>query len=219
MSGTSNEKALSNKRASHVADVEQLLDPKDAHLASRDVDAYCELTPPIDPPLLMHHITLKSGGLHGGESRKPGNLRFNWRKLTSEFADMVMNTVGVISVPHLIPFAALSIWNRFWTHATVQLSREQSTALFAMWHRKDADHKIDINKAFMETNELPQVFRLPLLNKSEFAVILSDLVTLDCVEIEDVAMRVGSDDLLLKKRARRTERCSRRHGHLAFPYV
>lgn len=180
---TPNTAAMSEKRDSMVAEVAKLLDEKDAHLAARLVDAFCALTPPKDPPITWHLITAHSGGLRGGETRKPGNIRFNWRKLYQELGDMVLNTAGAIAVPVLIPFAALSLWNKFQAHATIPLSREQATAIFAMWHRKDANHKIGKARALEEINVLLAVFKLPSLDHGELDVILRDLAALDCIEV------------------------------------
>jgi len=94
-----------------------------------------------------------------------------------------LNTAGAIAVPVLIPFAALSLWNKFCAHSTIPLSREQATAIFAMWHRKDANHKIKKPRALEEINVLLAVFKLPALDDGELDVILRDLVALDCIEL------------------------------------
>jgi hypothetical protein len=182
-SHTPDTKALTAKQGSLVEEVSKLLDERDAHLAPRLVEAFCALTPPQDPPIVFHLLTARSGGLRGGETRKPGNIRFNWRKLYQELGDMILNAAGAIAVPVLIPFAALSLWNKFWTHATIPLSREQATAIFAMWHRKDANHKIAKPRALEEINALLVVFKLPPLDEAELEVILRDLAALECVEV------------------------------------
>jgi len=127
-----NNEALRSQRESMIADVASDLDPADHAVAERIVDAFCQLTPPMERPPVIHMITLHSGGLQGGETTKPGNLRLNWNRFVRDCGDMVLTAAGVVAAPILIPFAALSLWNKYWTHATITLSREQATALFAM---------------------------------------------------------------------------------------
>jgi len=184
MDWTPDEKALNAKRAELIADVAAILDPVDAHLAGLIVEAFCQMTPPLEPPRMIHMITAQSGGLGGGETTKPGNLRLNWHKLVRSCGDMVLTAAGVAAHPVLIPFAALSLWNKYWTHATIPLSREQATALFAMWSRKDSKNRITRDVAIAAVNDLLAVFKLPLIDQKQFDVIERDLTHLRCIECD-----------------------------------
>ena len=184
MDWTPNNEALRSQRDSMVAEIAGLLDPADRAVAERIVDAFCDLTPPMKRPPVVHMITLKSGGLQGGETTKPGNLRLNWQRFVRDCGDMVLTAAGVIAVPILIPFAALSLWNKYWTHATIPLSREQATALFAMWTRKDDEQRTTRASAIEALNELLTVFKLPSVDAAEFAVIERDLIHLQCIELD-----------------------------------
>jgi len=177
--------ALKAKRAALIADVASILDPADCRIAEEIVDAFCHMTPPLEPPPVFHMITLHSGGLRGGETTKPGNLRLNWQNFVRDCGDMVLTAAGVIAVPILIPFAALSLWNKYWTHATIQLSREQAIALFAMWTRKDNRNRITRDAAIAAINELLTVFRLPSIEGKAFDVIERDLYRLQCIESDE----------------------------------
>jgi hypothetical protein len=185
MSYTPDNEAMERKRSELIGEVAKLLDPRDAKVAERVVDHFCRMSPPMDPPMLMHMITLDRGGRGGGQSRKPGNLALNWKRLRGESADLVLTAAGVIAVPWLIPFAALSIWNKFWTHATIELTKEQGASLCAMWHRCDNEHHIARSAALAETNQLFQVFEWPPLSEEAFTNILRDLEHLQCIEVTD----------------------------------
>jgi hypothetical protein len=175
--------ALNAKRTELIETTVKLLPARDSNLAERIVDSFCRLTPPEDPPIVMTYTTLRSGGYHGGESRKPGNLWLNWRKLFGELGDVVLNTVGAMATPWLIPFAALSLWNKLWAHATITLSREQAAALFAMWHRCNDDHRILRSLAYDETVALFTVFQWPALDLATFNGLLGELESIDCIEV------------------------------------
>ena len=180
-----NNEAFRSQRESMIADVASHLDPADHAVAERIVDAFCQLTPPMERPPVIHMITLQSGGLQGGATTKPGNLRLNWNRFVRDCGDMVLTAAGVVTAPILIPFAALSLWNKYWTHATITLSREQATALFAMWTRKDDENRIATDAAMAALNELLTVFKLPLIDDAEFDVIKRDLVRLRCIECDE----------------------------------
>ena len=175
--------AQERKRTALVADVSALLDPRDASIAERVVDHFCMLSPPMSPPVLMHMIRLNDFGRGGGESRKPGNLALNWHRLKREFPDIVMNTAGAIAVPWLIPFAALSIWNKVSSQATIELRKEHSTCLCAMWFRCDQNHHIDRETALRESGELFRIYGWPPLTGLQFDSYLQDLVAIECIEI------------------------------------
>lgn len=185
MDYTPDHTAQEAKRQELIATAAKTLGTEDPELAARFVDAFCQLTPPLKPPMLMHMITAQHGGHRGGQTRKPGNLRLNWRRLLGEFGDLSLTVASAVAVPPLIPFAALSLWNKLWTHSTIALSREHATALVAMWHRRDENHRIHRTKAHDEVNALFTVFTWPLLDAAAFAALLNELVALDCIELKD----------------------------------
>ena len=148
------------------------------------VDNFVRLSPPQDPPILMHMVVAKRGGHDGGMSRKPGNIRLNWRRLFMDSPDLILTGAGAIATPWLIPLAALSIFIKVWTHSAVSLSKEHAASLFAMWHRCDANRKIPINNAINYVNELFDVYSWPQIDEPQFRKILSDLAEIECITID-----------------------------------
>lgn len=185
MEFTSDTEALTAKRSELVANIAEILSADDTTLAERIVDAFCSLTPPQQPPVLMTYTVLRSGGYQGGYSRKPGNLWLNWKSLIRSLGDVVLTVGGAVATPWLIPFAALSLWNTVWTNAKVDLSREQAAALCAMWYRADEENNISRSMALQETNALFTVYKWSLLNIHGFNHLLRELEDLDCVEVND----------------------------------
>lgn len=170
------------KRLELIRLVANDLDAQDKHLAEYIVDSFCHLTPPKDAPVLIHYITLYDSGASGGDTRKPGNLRLNWKKLFGELGDIALNTVSAIAIPSLIPFAALSLWNTLWIHSNIPLSREHATTLYAMWQGRDTHNRISETDAQEKTGLLFQLYQWPPMELNVFSSILRDLVRLECIE-------------------------------------
>lgn len=171
------------KRAELVADFRALLGVDASEHAERIVNAFCSVSPPLEPPMVIEMITLHSGGRRGGNSRKPGNIVLNWRRLVQDSADLVLTGAGVVATPWLIPLAALSIFNKLWAHSSIDVSREQAACLFAMWHHRDENNRIEIDRAHSESAALFEVFTWPSLGRAEFDAVLHDLVQMRCVEL------------------------------------
>jgi hypothetical protein len=173
---------MREKRAELVQIAAESLDPRDTKLAERLVDSFCALTPPLDPPVVIQYITIHSRGTGGGMSRKAGNLWLNWRKFASEFGDLSLTVAGVVAEPRLAPLAALSIWNKVWTHSALQLSREHATVLYAMWQGRGKDNTLSEADAIEKSGVMFQLNGWLPLDRNGYVAILNDLEKLQCIE-------------------------------------
>jgi hypothetical protein len=173
------------KRAELVVDFQTLLGPDLSKYAERLANAFCEVSAPLDPPIVIEMITAHSGGRRGGQTRKPGNIVLNWRRFIQDSADLVLTGAGATTTPWLIPLAALSIFNKLWSHSSIDLTREQATCLYAMWHHCDKDHKIQVEHAHIECSSLFVVFDWHALERRKFDTILHDLAGLRCIEMPE----------------------------------
>lgn len=185
MEHTPDNTRLQEKRDELIQLVADVIGERDKVMASQIVDSFCSLTPPQDPPVVMHFITMNSRGYDGGESRKPGNLRLNWRKLLADSPDIGLNIAGVVATPYLVPLAALSLWNKLWGHSAIQLSKEHATVLYAMWQGRDTKNRIANSQAFEKAGVLFSVYQWPSLDKHAFEHILVELERIECIECED----------------------------------
>ena len=185
MEATPNYEARDAKHAELVTDMRSLLGDDVSEHAERLVNAFCSVNPPLEPPMVIEMITLHSGGRRGGNTRKPGNIILNWRRLVQDSADLVLTGAGVAATPWLIPLAALSIFNKLWSHSGIEVSREQAACLFAMWHHRDENNRIEIDRAHAESDALFDVFTWPSLERAGFEAVLQDLVQMRCVELPD----------------------------------
>jgi len=127
-------------------------------------------------------ITIHSQGARGGRSRKPGNLWVNWRKFASDFGDLSLTVASVAVEPKLIPLAALSIWNKIWSHSSIELTREHATVLYAMWQGRNNENKLTETDAFQKSGLMFQLNGWPALAQQQFDSIIEDLEQIKCIE-------------------------------------
>lgn len=66
--------------------------PYPERVAESVIDGFVSLTPPSIRPMAFEMITLRSAGLGGGESWKPGNIILNWRKLMDLVPELTITT-------------------------------------------------------------------------------------------------------------------------------
>ena len=185
MEHTPDNMRLQEKREELIQFVADVIGESDKVMASQIVDSFCSLTPPQDPPAVMHYITMNSRGYNGGQSRKPGNLRLNWKRFLVDFPDIGLNIAGVVATPYLAPLAVLSLWNKIWAHSAIQLSKEHATVLYAMWQGRDTQNCIESTQAFEKSVVLFGVYQWPPLDNHAFENILAELERIECVERQD----------------------------------
>lgn len=181
MQYTPDNDAKEKKRDELLALARRELGPLSSH-APFVVDNFTSLVAPQNPPIVLEMIVANRGGRSGGRSRKPGNILLNWRRLFGESPDLILTGAGVIATPWLIPLAALSIFNKLWANASIELTKEQATCLFAMWHRCDDHHVIDHATAGASCRELFSVYLWPEPSDQLLCHIYQDLQTLRCIE-------------------------------------
>lgn len=185
MDYTEDNNRLHEKRTELIRIATDALDPRDSNIAARIVDSFCSMSPPLEPPVFIEMITIHSQGARGGRSRKPGNLWLNWRKFSSDFGDLSLTVAGVVVEPKLIPLAALSIWNKIWSHSSIELSREHATVLYAMWQGRNYENKLSEADAFQKSGLMFQLNGWPPLAQQQFDSITEDLQQFQCIEKND----------------------------------
>jgi hypothetical protein len=185
--------ALDAKREEIIGLAHEALGSKSLDVSGRIFDAFCRLTPPEDPPRFMTLVLASGGGSRGGETRKPGNIFLNWRNLLGDLPDAVLTVAGAANTPYLIPLAALSIWNKLWSHSSIPLTPEMATTLVAMWQHRRGDDRINRTEAFEKTNLLLDSYKLQPLSTADFEILLNGLADLQCIEFDD------NDDLWLRE--------------------
>ena len=132
-------------------------------------ESFIRVTPPKEPEIVIEYINTFSGGRGGGRSRKPGNIFLNWRKLIKLIPDITIASVNTTTTPSwLLPFIALSIWNKLWSNANEELTREEATIILTLWKNRNSKNRISDSDGYERTNTYRKLIKLPLLSKSEY---------------------------------------------------
>ncbi len=164
-----------------IAEECRSLNPREAQ---KLVGTFLTITPPLLPPTVMKFMTISELGRGGGDTRRPGNITLNWRKLFELVPDVTLAGAGAAGSPWLIPFVALYVWMKLWNTASVRIEEGDAFVVYSLWINRNEENKISEEDAFLKTETLAKTHGLPAIKKEEFTRIINKLLSLECVEIE-----------------------------------
>jgi hypothetical protein len=156
------------------------------YLSERVLEAFADFTPKkVDASALgrigyINALDPRSGGV----TVKPGNIRLNWRKLFEKTPELVLTGAGVTQ-PWLIPFAALYAWNLVWSLSKIEITQAQAVTMHALWNATHRSQTFSEADALEIVNRYRESIRLQPQSASEFARVIDDLTSLECIELED----------------------------------
>jgi hypothetical protein len=161
--------------------------PLNASQAKKLIGTFITLTPPLKPPIVLHHMAMARFGEGGTVSRKPGNITLNWRRLFELAPDVTLAgaTAAETQAPWLILVAALYIWAKLWKAASIKLDQEDALVVYSLWLHRNSKNRIPEEDAFLKTNELATKHKLPIFDKEKFTRIINKLLSIDCIEINN----------------------------------
>ena len=143
-----------------------------------------QLSPPLEPPLVMECILLSSMGSRGGRSRKPGNIKLNFGNLVELVPDIALTAAGAAGSSWLLPFAALSIWNKLWSKANIELSQKHAVTIYALWKNRNHENKISEESGYKKAVSIFEALEIAAPSNREYTNIISDLSDMKCIELE-----------------------------------
>ena len=172
-----------------INEVERALTGKVADprgLATSIIASFVQITPSkvkADVPTRIEYLDI-SKPFSSGVTIKPGNIRLNWRKLFEKAPELVLTGAGVTQL-WLIPFAALYLWNLVWSLAKIELSPDHGSTMYALWNVAPARRRFAEADALEAVNRFRAESSVRSVSSDEFAVVVNDLVRLDCIELSD----------------------------------
>lgn len=154
------------------------------------LSAFTSVTPPGIPEVRFELVTISSLNTKPrANSRKPGNVVLNWRKLVDIVPDIWLAGLGAATLPVAPALAAvlagLYVWNKVWRGTVEDFSDVEALTILALWRHRNGENKINENDGFMRTNELRAQYSLPPLSLGEYAATVNRLAEIDCVELEN----------------------------------
>jgi hypothetical protein len=167
-------------RAAVSASLEEVAGDDAARLASAVIDYFASITAP-EWEARMDLVVLRSGGLGGGSSTKPGNVVLNLRKLVVAIASGAITLAGA-TVPWALILGALVVWDNLWSSLQLKIDDDQACVLWTLWNGRDEDRtfpKPDVHEA---VNRERSLFGRQPLGAGEIDHALGDLVRMRCIE-------------------------------------
>lgn len=160
---------------------------------SRAVAAFSQVTPPEEPEepeVTIGLITIGSPySAPKAQSRKPGNVVLNWRKLIDIVPDVSLAGLGAATLPlppvWSVVLAGLYVWNKIWKGSVEEFSDIEATAILALWKNRNGKDKIAEDDGFKRINELRATYSLPPLTRGQFTSVIDRFVQIDCIELDD----------------------------------
>ena len=154
------------------------------------VRAFSQVTPPEEAKFTIGLITISSlYSAPKADSRKPGNIILNWRKLIDIVPDVSLAGLGAATLP-IAPtwsavLAGLYVWNKVWRGSVEDFNDSEAIAVLALWKSRNAENEILEDTGFEKTNEVRANYSLPALTRGQFAAIVDRLIRIKCIEIKD----------------------------------
>ncbi len=151
-------------------------------IATELIDTIATFRPPEKERGVMHYVTMNRGGLGGGYSAKPGNIRLSIGKLCLALSKSTFTTVAVQKLPWLLPLGALIIVTELWAAAKIDVTENDASVLFAMWMYKDSEHTIENSRVVEVVNRERAKYGQNLLSTLEVSRSLSALESIRAIE-------------------------------------
>jgi hypothetical protein len=100
-------------------------------------------------------------------------------------SESILTVVGAISIPWLIPLAALVVWNKIWSLCNVEVSERHAAVVWTMWHNRDKDNCIEPSTVVKLVNSELLKYNRHKMNRKELNQIQKDLENMQCIEKSD----------------------------------
>ena len=154
------------------------------------LSAFASVTPPQEPEVTIGLITISSlYSAPKAQSRKPGNVLLNWRKLIDIVPDVTLAGLGAATLPVAPAWSAvlagLYIWNKVWRGSTEEFSDAEAIVILALWKCRNTSNKISEAEGFTRTNELRASYSLSPQSQAQFSAAIDRLIAIECITLED----------------------------------
>lgn len=152
------------------------------HLTDEVVHQFADITAPYweAPPSQL--MTMRRGGMGGGATTKPGNIRLNIGKLVRAIATGTLTIVGVMAVPWTLVIGALVTWDALWSCLKLDMSEDHACVVWTLWNGRDDGDTIAKGDVLQAVNLERSRFGKQPLSPQEVDRVLDDLVRMRCVQ-------------------------------------
>lgn len=145
------------------------------------------ITPPQQEPPTMHLIIMNSSSSYDNvQSIKPGNIKFNIRRVIEFLPDITASAVGIaMDIPILKICAALNIWKMLRNITTIEITKEQAMAIITLWGNCNQQHRITLEKGYDCFRTLYKNVEASECTWEQYMRVISDLEKIDSLKLDD----------------------------------
>ena len=134
-------------------------------------------------PHAYYHIHT---GLHGGLSIKPGNITLNWKKLVYGIPSIIESSIAIeTNNIILIGCSALTLCKTINKILSVEISKEQSIVLLALWQGRKYRRKIPVSDGLNLVNKFCKIYSEEPMDNKVYQRTLDELLRLKCIDLVD----------------------------------
>ncbi|MCL9638306.1 hypothetical protein L2095_26695 [Bacillus zanthoxyli] len=131
---------------------------------------------------IMEYIPLPNGGVNGGTSIKPGNIRLNLKGLMRAASDSVLAIGAAMSASWLVPFSVIQIINNVLPHFKITFGEREGVIIYTLFTSKHENNEnINENTLFEKSNIQLQNYNKNSMNQNEFEESLLRLQNLGII--------------------------------------
>jgi hypothetical protein len=146
----------------------------------RVIDNFASIRPPKwDTTIGL--LVMRSGGRES-YSVKPGNITMNMRKLATAISQGALTTAAALKAPWMAIFGAIVLWNSLYTQAKVELSENEGSVLWTMWHLKDQENTVATDGLLEAVNGERLKYGGAALTERQFKDALTRLEKIQTIE-------------------------------------
>ncbi|MHB8289109.1 MAG: hypothetical protein ACYDEY_07725 [Acidimicrobiales bacterium] len=151
------------------------------HLADEVVQHFADVTAPYWESTAQL-MTVRSGGMGGGSTTKPGNVLLNIGKLIRAIATGTLTIVGAMTAPWTLLLGALVTWDALWSCLTLKISEDHACVIWTLWNGRDNENTIAKADVLGAVNRERSRFGKQPLSAQEVDRALDELVRMRCVQ-------------------------------------
>lgn|GEM_PF-2246436 len=143
---------------------------------------FVDITAPIVELAPIQFLTLRSGGIGGGSTRKPGNVRLNLGSLLRAIASGSLTIAGALTAQWMLVVAALLTWDALKSCLQLDISEDHACVIWAIWNDQDENNTVAKSDVFGAVNRERSRFGKQPLSTQEVDRALDDLVNMRCLQ-------------------------------------
>jgi hypothetical protein len=135
-------------------------------------------------PGIIEFITFDK---RGGKSKKPGNIKFNYKKLFKDSPQLILSGIGLFQFYQIITpiLSVITIYLSYGDIKTIDLTKEEAYVIISLWQNCDEKNTISFEAGYKATNDFLKKRGEPTISREKFDRALESLLQIQSIESKD----------------------------------